>query len=301
MLNAFTIDVEDYYQVSAFEQHVARRDWDQYPGRVLANTRRLLDLLARHAVRATFFVLGWVGRKHPELVREIQAANHEVGSHGYWHRLVYQQSPAEFRADLRESRQVLEDAGGSPITCYRAPSFSVTRRSLWALEILAEEGFTTDASIYPVRHDRYGIPDAEPFLHRRDTRAGAIWEFPGATRRLGPMRLPVAGGGYFRLYPWRFTADCLARINTRAGQPFVFYVHPWEIDADQPRLRGPSRLSRWRHYVNLAGTYRKLERLLESFAFAPVRDVVALRASQVAVEPRATEPLATEPAAAGHR
>ena len=201
IVNAFTVDVEDYFQVSAFEKHIPRDQWDRWESRVEANTHRMLQLLDRHGVKATFFVLGWLGERYPQLVRDIHSCGHEIGSHGYWHRLIYRQSPAEFRADLRRSRDVLQDAIGQPVTAHRAASFSITKQSLWALEILVEEGFLVDSSIFPVRHDRYGIPGAEPRLHRLTTTAGYLWEFPPSVVRFAGLNVPVGGGGYFRLYP----------------------------------------------------------------------------------------------------
>jgi len=273
-LNAFTVDVEDYYQVSAFEQDIKRDQWGDYASRVVSNTRRLLRLLEQHQVSATFFVLGWVAERNPHLVREIQDAGHEVASHSFWHRLVYEQTPDEFRADLIASRDVLQDITGEKVTAYRAPSFSVTEKSLWALDILAEEGFEVDSSIFPVYHDRYGIPDAPTDLHQRETTAGPIWEFPVSVRKMTGVNLPISGGGYFRLYPYRFSARCLRRVNERENRPFVFYVHPWEVDPNQPRLPIRSRMSRTRHYVNISKNEKKLDRLLSQFHFGRLRDVI---------------------------
>jgi polysaccharide deacetylase family protein (PEP-CTERM system associated) len=235
----------------------------------------MLRLLDRHQVKATFFVLGWVGHHYRALVREIHAAGHEIGSHSYWHRLIYHQSPQEFRDDLRRGRDVLEDALQERVRVYRAPSFSITAQSLWAIEILAEEGFLVDSSVFPIRHDRYGIPGADPWVHRIATPAGGLWEFPPSVCRLAGVNLPVSGGGYFRLYPLRLSLGCLRRINRAERQPFLFYVHPWEIDPGQPRLPAASRLSRFRHYVNLADNERKLDRLLGSFRFGRLSDVIA--------------------------
>jgi polysaccharide deacetylase family protein (PEP-CTERM system associated) len=286
VLNVFTVDVEDYFQVSAFERHVDRAHWDDFPSRVVANTHRLLRLLDRHQVQGTFFVLGWVAHRHPELVRSIGAAGHELASHGYWHRLVYSQTPDEFRRDLRDSREAVATAAGVVVTMYRAPSFSITAQSLWALDVLLEEGFTVDASVFPIRHDRYGLPNAARTLHRMPTPAGnAIWEFPASTARLAGMNLPVAGGGYFRLYPWNITRRLLGRINDTEQQPFMLYTHPWEIDPDQPRIAGPGLRSRFRHYVNLAGTAGKLERLLDAFPFTTLGAVVRQRAPESANAP----------------
>jgi polysaccharide deacetylase family protein (PEP-CTERM system associated) len=272
IINAFTIDVEDYFQVTAFENHVAREDWDRYPSRVVRNTYRLLDLLGRRGVRATCFVLGWVGRRFPQLVRTIADAGHEVGCHSYWHRLIYSQTPDEFRQDLRQARDVLQQAAGRPVTAFRAPSFSITKASLWALTVLREEGFETDASIFPVHHDRYGIPEAEPFPHRLRAGAGELREFPSSVVRFGRLNLPVAGGGYFRLLPVTWTAACIRHVNERLGQPFVFYIHPWEVDPYQPRLPVSWR-TRWRHYLHLASTERKLDWLLGRFRFGALGDV----------------------------
>lgn len=272
--NAFTVDVEDYYHVSAFEKQIAQADWGEYESRVVANTHRLLQLLDRRHTQATFFVLGWVAERFPQLVREIQACGHEIGSHSYGHSLLYRLTPEQFREDLVRSRDLLQNLTGQPVVAFRAPSFSVTQQSLWALEILAEEGFRFDSSIFPIYHDRYGIPDAPEAIHPIETAAGTVWEFPGSVLRLGPVNLPVSGGGYFRLYPLAWTVWCLSQINAKGGRPFVFYVHPWEIDPDQPRLQAGSRLGRMRHYVNLKTTERKLEALLDRFCFGPVSTVI---------------------------
>ncbi|MHB8899029.1 MAG: XrtA system polysaccharide deacetylase [Thermoguttaceae bacterium] len=272
-MSAFTVDVEDYFQVSAFERHIDRSTWDGHEHRVEASTLRLLDLLARHETLATFFILGWTARRFPQLVRRIAAAGHEIASHGYWHRLVYNQTPDEFRHDICDSRDLLADLLGRPITAYRAPSFSITHRSAWALEILVEEGFTIDSSIFPIRHDRYGMPDAEPRPHLRHTPSGALLEFPPAVLRLGRLNLPIGGGGYFRLYPYRFTAACLRRMQRQPNAPIMFYVHPWELDAAQPRLPAGTPISRWRHRVNLARTESKLNRLLDDFPFTTLTAV----------------------------
>ena len=273
VLNAFTVDVEDYYHVSAFERDIDRRDWDRFDSRVEASTQRMLEILAEAGVRGTFFVLGWVAQRFPKLVRAIHDAGHELGSHSYWHRLVYELSPEEFRSDLRDSRSILEDAVSGPITAYRAPSFSITRQSQWALEILAEEGFTVDSSIFPIVHDRYGIPDAHPYLHEIVTPSGSLQEFPPSVIRFARMNFPVSGGGYFRLYPLSWTIRGLARIN-RKGRPFMFYIHPWELDPSQPRLAVGSRLSRARHRVNLVSTASKLRRLLHRFRFGRMDEVI---------------------------
>lgn len=274
-LNALTIDVEDYFQVSAFEAHVERHQWDDFESRVVVNTHRLLRMLDQRDVRATFFILGWVAHRFPDLVRSIHRAGHEIGSHSYWHQLVYSLTPEEFAEDLRRSCAVLEDVMGERVRVYRAPSFSITKQSLWALDILAERGFACDSSVFAVYHDRYGIPDAHPWLHRLDTARGRLWEFPPTVLRLGRMNIPVGGGGYFRLYPLQVTVRCLERINQRDGQPFMFYLHPWEVDPEQPRMKMASPRSKFRHYVNLSTTVPKLEALLERFRFGRMCDVIA--------------------------
>ncbi len=271
---AFTVDVEDYFHVSAFESRIAREDWHAFECRVEANTRRLLELLARHNVHATFFVLGWVAENYPRLVSEIHQAGHEIGSHSYWHRRVDHLTPEAFRTDLCRSRDVLSQITGQAVRCYRAPTFSINRQTRWALEVLVEEGFRVDSSIFPIYHDRYGIPGARKCIHRIETPAGPLCEFPPAVVQLGPLRLPAAGGGYFRLYPFVWSRYCLARFVRQNRHGFVFYVHPWEIDPNQPRLRLASRASCFRHYLRLATTEAKLERLLKTFRFARMCDVV---------------------------
>ena len=287
LLNAFTIDVEDYFGVTGFEKDIRRSQWERFDSRVVRNTHRILKLLDRHEVRATFFVLGWVARRYPRLVTDIHRQGHEIGSHGYWHRLIYNQSPDEFRKDLQQSRDVLMDIIGEKITAYRAPSFSITRRSRWALDILVEEGFLHDSSVFPIYHDRYGIPDAKPRIHQFTTSAGPLWEFPPSVAKLGRLNVPVSGGGYFRVYPLPWTVYCLAKINRTARQPFVFYIHPWEVDPDQPRLRAGSRISRFRHYVNLSRTEPRMDTLLQKFRFGRMCDVIErakLRAAPHAAE-----------------
>jgi polysaccharide deacetylase family protein (PEP-CTERM system associated) len=278
---AFTVDVEDYFQVAAFETLVRPERWDDFESRVVGNTQRILNILERRQVRATFFVLGWVAERHPQLVRQIHERGHEIGSHGYWHRRIYTQTPDEFRCDLRRSRDVLSGIIGQPVRCYRAPTFSITAKSRWALQILVEEGFEIDSSIVPARHDRYGMPGAQRGIHRLDTPAGPLWEFPPTVARFGPYHLPAGGGGYFRLYPFRFSRYCLSHARRETGQPLMFYVHPWEIDPQQPRFHNASRLSRFRHYVNLHSTERKLDRLLQTFRFGTVGELVPVRSSSL--------------------
>ncbi len=290
-LNAFTVDVEDYFQVSAFEDHIDRRRWDSFPSRVENNTLRLLEKLAERSVFGTFFVVGWIAERFPHLVAEIRQAGHEIGSHSHWHRLVYRLTADEFRSDLNRSRKVLEDILGEPIRVFRAPSFSITERSLWALEILVEEGFEIDSSVFPVYHDRYGLPKANPAIHRVSTPSGPLWECPLSIVRIAGQNLPVSGGGYFRFYPGALSYRWLRQINESVGRPFVFYIHPWEIDPGQPRLHVGSLLSRWRHYVNLHATEAKLERLLNQFRFGTLSDVVARTQCQISQDVTCRAPM----------
>jgi polysaccharide deacetylase family protein (PEP-CTERM system associated) len=286
MINALSVDVEDYFQVTSFDGVVPRTEWDRQESRVVGSTQRLVEIFARYQVRATFFVLGWVAERFPRLVRQIAEAGHELACHSYWHRLIYDLTPQEFRDDLRRAKRAIEDASGQPVTAFRAPSFSITRRSLWALEVLVEEGFTIDSSIFPTRHDRYGVPGAAPQTHLLETPAGSLVELPMTVVKFGRVALPVGGGGYFRLYPFELTRRLLARVNQVHSRPFVFYIHPWEVDPDQPRIRAGSLLSRFRHYVNLRSTEAKLNKLLSSFQF----DTVSTVARQSLVhQPRAAQ------------
>lgn len=272
-VNALTIDVEDYFQVAALAEAVDRDDWHSMEYRVEANTHRLLELLDRHNTRATFFTLGWVAEKSPQLVRDIQKAGHEVASHGYSHQLIYNQPPEVFREETRRSKQILEDITGEPITGYRAASYSITNQSRWALDILAEEGFVWDSSIFPVHHDRYGMPGTPRWPHRLITDKGyELAEFPLSTLKFPGYTLPIAGGGYFRLFPYWFSRWGLGSIN-RQGQPFVFYLHPWEVDPGQPRL-DVKWFSRFRHYNNLDVCEQRLDKLVGHFRFTTMGDVL---------------------------
>lgn len=276
-MNALTIDVEDYYHVSALESVVADTPWEHYESRVDANTRRLLDLLDAHQTRATFFVLGWVAERHPHLVHTIAARGHEVASHGYAHQRVYTQTPAQFRAETQRAKALLEDLIGQAVRGYRAASYSITRQSLWALDILHEAGFVYDSSIFPIRHDLYGIPDAPRFCYAVPaTKATPLIEFPLSTVRLGGVNCPVAGGGYLRLFPYAYTRWGIRTLNRREGQPAVVYLHPWEVDPDQPRLAARG-LSRFRHYTNLDKMAGRLTRLLDEFSFGTMYEVLCGR------------------------
>lgn len=266
VVNGLTVDVEDYYMVSAFADRVPFSAWNRYESRVEHNTRRILELLGKQNVKGTFFVLGWVAERCPQLMREIHGCGHEIACHGYNHRLIYELTPEEFRRDVRTAKSILENAVGSRVNGYRAPSYSIVERTLWALDILIEEGFRYDSSIFPIHHDRYGLPGAERFPHLLKRPAGVIMEFPPSTWRILGQNVPVAGGGYLRLYPLPLTRAAMRTINERERKPVIMYVHPWEIDGEQPRMHG-SFAARLRHYVNIGSTMHKLRCFLNEFPF----------------------------------
>lgn len=290
VVNAMTIDVEDYFHVSVFDGVLPRHQWSRLESRVCANTERLLQIFGEAGIRATFFVLGWVAERHPALVQRIASLGHEVASHGYAHRLIYDQTPDAFREDVRRAKALLEDTSGLRVFGYRAPSYSVTPRSLWALDILIEEGYVYDSSIFPIRHDRYGIPVSARHVYRLQRPAGALIELPASTVRYGPVNLPVAGGGYFRILPYAWTRWGIARLNRVERKPAIFYLHPWEIDPDQPRLHA-GLLSRFRHYRNLAQTETRLRALLRDFAFGPLKALMPDAWQAAAAHAPGAEPL----------
>jgi polysaccharide deacetylase family protein (PEP-CTERM system associated) len=315
MLNALTIDVEDYFQVHAFSHIIRYEDWGSFESRVESNTHRVLEILAtpsslvtRHSslftpVKATFFCLGWIAERYPQLIKEIQGQGHEIACHGYAHRLIYKQSKKEFKEDIHKAKAILEDIISGEVLGYRAPSYSITNKSKWAFEVLVEEGFKYDSSIFPIQHDFYGIPDAprffflvsltdngnpefSPLLYTKNseqqtlniepTSLNHIFEFPLSTIRLGRLNVPVSGGGYFRLLPYPIIKLGLKRLNEVERRPFVFYLHPWELDPDQPRIQEASLKSRFRHYLNLSKTESRLNRLLYDFRFAPIKNIIEL-------------------------
>jgi polysaccharide deacetylase family protein (PEP-CTERM system associated) len=312
MHNALTIDVEDYFQVHAFSHIVAPEKWETFESRVECNTRRILDLLAsplnpRTKVTATFFCLGWVAERYPHLIKEIQDQGHEIACHGYAHQLIYRQSKKEFKEDIHKAKSILEDITGHGVIGYRAPSYSITQESKWVFEVLAEEGFKYDSSIFPIQHDFYGMPDAPrfPFLvslngtgipefksleytqtlefktlnfeyktpNPEPRTPNFIIEFPLSTIRIGHFNLPLSGGGYFRLLPYFLVKRGLKSINQVEGQPFIFYLHPWEVDPAQPRIKAAGLKSRFRHYLNLNKTEGRLKQLLMDFDFSPLKDL----------------------------
>ncbi len=270
-VNAMSVDVEDYFQVSAFEPYIARQDWDLWPHRVVANTERILALFDVAEVKATFFTLGWVAERYPNLVRQIVALGHELACHGYAHVRVSQQSASAFRQDVLRAKGILEDIAGVEVKGYRAPSYSINQSNRWAFGVLQAVGFKYSSSVYPVRHDLYGWPEA-PSVPFRPQEAPELVEIPITTLRLAGCNLPCGGGGYFRLYPYRCFRWALRRIN-RQGQSAVFYFHPWEIDLEQPRPKGLGLKAAVRHYLNLDRMEARLKRLLQDFRWDTVQTV----------------------------
>ncbi|MEG1051415.1 MAG: DUF3473 domain-containing protein [Janthinobacterium sp.] len=264
--NALTIDVEDYFQVSAFAPHIARADWPRLECRVEANVERILLLLERHRIHATFFTLGWIAERYPQMVKKIVAAGHELASHGYGHLRASDQTRAQFDNDIRSSKALLEDIGGQAVVGYRAPSFSIGHANLWAFDELQEAGYGYSSSIYPIRHDHYGMPDAPRFAWRPRGPLGML-ELPVSTVRLRGRNLPAGGGGYFRLMPYALSRWLLRRINSRDGQAGIFYFHPWELDPGQPRPPGLSAKTRFRHYLNLGRMEARLGHLTRDFSW----------------------------------
>ncbi len=272
--NALTVDVEDYYQVSALAPYVPRSAWGGMPSRVEANVDRLLQMFEEHAAKATFFTLGCVAERHPEMVRRIVAQGHELASHGFAHLRATEQSPAEFAADIGRARKLLEDVSGVTVKGYRAPSFSIGASNLWAFDAIREQGYTYSSSVYPVRHDHYGMPDAPRFPYEA---VPGLTEIPMSTVRLGGRNLPAGGGGFFRLLPYAVSRAAMRRINRHDARPAMFYMHPWEIDPGQPRIAGVDPKSRFRHYVNLRHTERKLRQLLRDFRWNRIDCVLLQR------------------------
>lgn len=266
-----SVDVEDYFHVEAFSHVVSRDSWEQYPSRVEQNTRVLLDLFDEAGVQGTFFILGWVAERHRRLVREIADRGHEIGSHSYWHRLIYNLTPDEFRADTIRARDCIEQAAGQPILGYRAPSFSIISKSAWALDILSETGIRYDSSVFPMRHDTYGVPEAPRGPFQVMTSSGPILEFPMATFRIGQSpNFPVGGGGYLRMLPFWYTRFGVTSM-CKEGLPVISYIHPWEVDPEQPRIAAPLK-SKIRHYTNLSKTSDRLKALLKGKRFTSFRE-----------------------------
>ncbi|MCG8537883.1 MAG: DUF3473 domain-containing protein [Pseudomonadales bacterium] len=265
-----TIDVEDYFQVSAFENLVSVEDWGNMEVRVEANTDRMLALFDQHGAKATFFMLGWVAKRFPDLVKRIAEQGHEIASHGSMHQRASAQTPEQFRDDIRSAKLLLEDITGKDVLGYRAPSFSFTKQNQWVYEILAEAGHVYSSSVYPVVHDHYGIPDAPRFRYKAPA---GIDEIPLSTLPLFGKNLPISGGGYFRLYPYFLTQWAVSRFSRIENQPYIFYMHPWEVDPSQPKMEGASAKSRFRHYLNLNKVESRLTRLLKDFQWSSMADL----------------------------
>jgi len=272
--NAFTVDVEDFFQVEAFSQVIDRDKWEGFSCRVEANTDHILALLDDKGVKGTFFVLGWIAKRYPQVVKKIAEQGHEIASHGMTHKLIYNQQPDVFKKETFDSKSLLEDLSQQPVNGYRAATYSITNKSLWALDTLVEAGFTYDSSIFPMTHDRYGIADACPIPNKLTTPNGSkIVEFPISTVKSKYFTLPIAGGGYFRLFPYMITRWGLSQINKK-NESFVFYIHPWEVDPDQPRIENISKFTKFRHYNNLSRCSNRLSMLLNDFKFTTMHNVL---------------------------
>ncbi len=270
--NAMSVDVEDYFQVSAFESNIARADWDKLDCRVEKNTQKILEIFDQKNIKATFFTLYWVAQRYPGLIREIVNAGHELASHGMEHKRVTQQTPLEFKTDITESKKRLEDISGQAVIGYRAASYSITRDTYWALEILEQAGYQYSSSIYPIKHDLYGIPEAPRFAYKPFA-ASQFLEIPISTLQFGDKNYPCGGGGYFRLFPYQLSRWAINRLNVKYQQPALFYFHPWEIDPDQPRQVGISAKTRFRHYLNLSRMEQRLTNLLDDFQWNTMKNV----------------------------
>ena len=274
--NAMSIDVEDYFQVAAFKNNIDTSQWDAIACRVERNMDVVMAALDRNKVRATFFTLGWIAKRYPQMVRSIVDQGHELASHGYGHQMISDMNPKSFENDIRCAKAILEDTSGTAVCGYRAPSFSITRTTLWAHEILAETGHTYSSSVYPIAHDLYGIPDAPRFAYQVNE---TLVEIPATSIRIGQRNFPASGGGFFRLFPLSLSKAIIAKVNRDDKQAAIFYCHPWEFDPDQPRVANASAKSRFRHYVNLKSNAAKFDNLLSAFNWAPMRDVFVTNVS----------------------
>jgi polysaccharide deacetylase family protein (PEP-CTERM system associated) len=272
MMHGISFDIEEHFHVAAFDCVARRRHWNTQESRVERNTQLILDVLDQRGIKATMFVLGWVAERNKALVKRIVDAGHELASHGYAHELITGQSPLDFREDVSRAKKILEDIGGKPVLGYRAPTFSITNETGWALPILVEEGYRYDSSIVPIVHDYYGIPGANPNIHTIKTNSGSIVEVPPSTCKLAGITIPIAGGGYFRLFPYSFLKRLWRRVEAQ-GHPLIIYLHPWELDPGQPRMRG-SFLSQFRHYLNLDKVHGRLTQLLQDFSFGPIHSLL---------------------------
>lgn len=271
MNNALSIDLEEYFQIHALSGLIDPQTWPDFPSSVEENTVRILNLLEERRIQTTFFCLGWIAEHHREVIRRIHGKGHEIACHGYAHQVIYQQDQDKFRIDVSRAKHILEDIIGEPVIGYRAPTYSITDETLWALHILEDVGFRYDSSIFPIYHDNYGIPDAPRFPYRIPD--SSLVEFPISTLKLGAVNIPISGGGYFRFLPYSLTKIGL-KILAGGNRPFVFYIHPWELNPDTPRVAGMDFLSRFRTYIGIERSFRRFSRLLSDFPFAPLRDVL---------------------------
>lgn len=273
-VNAMTVDVEDYFQVSAFEGHILKDQWEKMDCRVQKNTERILDLFEESGVTASFYVLGWIAERFPQLIRRIVESGHELASHGYSHVRVVEQTPHQFRQDITRTKGLLEDVGGTEVLGYRAASYSIGSDNLWALDVLEDAGYLYSSSIYPIKHDMYGMPEAPRFPFR--LRENGILEIPVTTVTIWNKKIPCGGGGYFRLFPYMFSRWAIRKVNRHDQQPAIFYFHPWEIDPGQPKIRGISMKTRFRHYLNLSRVEGRLKCLLADFKWDRVDHVYSI-------------------------
>ncbi|MFQ5486612.1 MAG: XrtA system polysaccharide deacetylase [bacterium] len=280
MINAFTIDLEEYFQVSKFEFVIPSEKWDDLPSRVRSNTIRILEMLDEYNCKATFFTVGWVAERYPGLMREISDSGHEMACHSYWHRRVSDLNPREFQEDIHKNKTVLEDVSGSAVHAFRAPTYSIIESSQWAWDVLIEEGFKVDSSVFPIHHKRYGNPEADRFLHRIYREKGSIIEFPLSTIDFAGNNIPIVSGGYLRLFPYSLTRYGIKRLNTVEKRPAVIAFHPWELDPHHPMPK-VSRLKRIRHKINIATTEKKLRQLLTDFEFSTMRKVLSQHLDRV--------------------
>ena len=279
MKHGISFDIEEHFQVAAFDSAARRRHWDTQESRVERNTELILDVLDQRGIKATMFVLGWVAERHKGLIHRIVEGGHELASHGHGHTLIMEQNPKLFREDVGRAKKTLEDISGKLVQGYRAPTFSITKATQWALPILVEEGYRYDSSIVPIVHDYYGIPGANPTIHTLKTDSGPIIEVPPSTCKIGGLTLPIAGGGYFRLFPYPILKKLLWRVEAQ-GDPLIMYLHPWEFDPDQPRMKG-SFLSEFRHYLNLDKVHDRLIQLLQDFSFGPIQLLLPIEPASV--------------------
>ena len=273
MLNAFSIDLEEYFQVSKFEHMIKPEQWGDLPARVRSNTIRILELLDEHDTKATFFTVGWIAERYPDLIREIAQCGHEVASHSYWHRRVSDLTPEVFKEDTHRCKNVLEDISGQEVVAFRAPTYSIIKSSQWAWDVLIEEGFKTDSSVFPINHARYGNPDSDRFVHKIERTSGTLNEFPLSTVKFGANNIPIVSGGYLRFFPYAFTKYGIKKINQVEAKPAVIAFHPWELDVHHP-MPDVSTLKKVRHKVNINTTEKKLQKLLNDFKFGTIQDVL---------------------------